>query len=65
MAKKTFKEDSEKSKRARISLECSLEIRKFIRVSAAKKDTSMNDYVVSLVLEKMQQDTEIANSTKP
>lgn len=59
MAKKTVKEDSEKSKRARISLECSHEIRKFIRVSAALEDKSMNDYIVSIIVEKMQKNKEM------
>lgn len=58
MAKKVLKEDAEKSKKARISLECSPEIRKFIRISAAEQDKSMNDYVVSIVLEKMQKNRE-------
>ena len=67
MAKKTGKEDSEsseKSKRARITLECSQEIRKSIRISAAQEDKSMNDFILSIVLEKMQKDKEIAGSAK-
>jgi uncharacterized protein (DUF1778 family) len=65
MARKPVKkEDSEKSKKARISLECSQEIRKFIRISAAQQDKSMNDFVLSIILEKMQKDTESAGSTK-
>lgn len=58
MAKKTANENSEKSKRARITLECSQETRKFIRVSAAQEDKSMNDFILSIVLEKMQKDNE-------
>lgn len=54
MAKKNEKEDSSKSKRARITLECSQEIRKSIRISAAQEDKSMNDFILSIVLEKMK-----------
>ena len=62
MAKKTDKEDSGKSKRARITLECSQEIRKSIRISAAQEDKSMNDYILSIVVEKMQRDKELAQT---
>jgi uncharacterized protein (DUF1778 family) len=58
MAKKNEKEDSSKSKRARITLECSQEIRKSIRISAAQEDKSMNDYILSIVLEKMKEVSE-------
>lgn len=62
MAAKAIKEDSGKSKRARITLECSQETRKYIRVSAAQEDKSMNDFILSIVLEKMQKDKKVANS---
>jgi uncharacterized protein (DUF1778 family) len=67
MAKKNGKEDSEsseKSKRARITLECSQETRKSIRISAAQEDKSMNDFILSIVLEKMQKDKEVAGSAR-
>lgn len=54
MVKKNDKEDFSKSKRARITLECSQEVRKSIRISAAQEDKSMNDYILSIVLEKMK-----------
>ena len=38
-----------KSKRARITLECSPEQRKRIRIMAAQQDQSMNDFLLSLV----------------
>jgi len=62
MVNKNIMEDSEKSKRARITLECSQETRKSIRISAAQEDKSMNDYILSIVLEKMQKDKEIVAS---
>ena len=62
MAKKNDQEDSSKSKRARITLECSQEIRKCIRISAAQEDKSMNDFILSIVLEKMQKDKEVVGS---
>lgn len=64
MAKKNDKEDSSKSKRARITLECSQEIRKSIRISAAQEDKSMNDFILSIVLEKMEKDREVVGSAK-
>lgn len=54
MAKKNDKQDTSKSKRARITLECSQAIRKSIRINAAQEDKSMNDYILSIVLEKMK-----------
>ncbi|MBX9743717.1 MAG: hypothetical protein K2X08_00730, partial [Chlamydiales bacterium] len=62
MAKKNDKEDSSKSKRARITLECSQEIRKSIRISAAQEDKSMNDFILSIVLQKMEKDKEVIGS---
>ncbi len=62
MAKKNDKEDSSKSKRARITLECSQEIRKSIRISAAQEDKSMNDFILSIVLQKMEKDKEVVGS---
>lgn len=64
MTKKNDKENSEKSKRARITLECSQETRKSIRIRAAQEDKSMNDFILSIVQEKMQKDKEIAGSAK-
>jgi uncharacterized protein (DUF1778 family) len=64
MAKKNDKEDSSKSKRARITLECSQEIRKSIRISAAQEDKSMNDFILSIVLQKMEKDKEVVGSAK-
>lgn len=64
MAKKNDKEDSSKSKRARITLECSQEIRKSIRIGAAQEDKSMNDFILSIVLEKMEKDKEVVGSAK-
>jgi len=54
MAKKksTIKND-EKPKRARITLECSLELRKAIRIRAAQEDRSMNDLILSIIEEKL------------
>ena len=53
MAKKPVKVLPEKPKRARITLECSPETRKAIRIMAAQNDKSMNDFILSIVLEKM------------
>lgn len=64
MAKKNDKEDSSKSKRARITLECSQEIRKSIRISAAQEDKSMNDFILSIVLQKMEKDKGVVGSAK-
>lgn len=41
----------DKPKRARITLECSVEERKTIRIKAAQEDKSMNDYILSKILE--------------
>lgn len=38
-----------KPKRARITVECSLEQRRMIRILAAQNDQSMNDFIMSLV----------------
>lgn len=54
MEKKPDKKGTEKSKRARITLECSREIRKSIRIWAAQEDKSMNDFILSIVLESMK-----------
>jgi uncharacterized protein (DUF1778 family) len=54
MAKKPVKELPEKPKRARITLECSPETRKAIRIRAAQNDKSMNDFILSIVIEKME-----------
>ena len=62
MEKKPEKKSSEKPKRARITLECSSEIRKSIRIKAAQEDKSMNDYILSLVLSSMNKGESIADS---
>ena len=62
MEKKSDETVSEKSKRARITLECSSEIRKLIRIKAAQEDKSMNDFILSIVLEKMQNDKEVVGA---
>jgi hypothetical protein len=36
-------------KKARITVECSLELRRVIRILAAQNDQSMNDFILSLV----------------
>lgn len=54
MAKKPIKDIPEKPKRARITLECSPETRKAIRIRAAQNDKSMNDFILSIVIEKME-----------
>ena len=54
MDKKPVKEVPEKPKRARITLECSPETRKAIRIMAAQNDKSMNDFILSMVTEKMK-----------
>ena len=54
MEKNSEKKAAEKPKRARITLECSHEIRKSIRIRAAQDDKSMNDYILSLVLESIK-----------
>ncbi len=56
MEKKSNKKMPEKTKRARITLECSPEIRKSIRIKAAQADKSMNDYILSLVLASMNKE---------
>lgn len=53
MQKKANNKTFEKSKRARITLECTPEIRKSIRIRAAQEDKSMNDYILSVVLASM------------
>lgn len=57
MAKKPAKEapvkEPEKQKRVRITLECSPETRKAIRIMAAQNDKSMNDFIISMVMDKM------------
>ena len=55
MLNKPLKEVPEKQKRARITLECSAETRKAIRIMAAQNDKSMNDFILSTVIEKMEQ----------
>ena len=62
MEKKSEKKSPEKPKRARITLECSSEIRKSIRIRAAQEDKSMNDYILSLVLASMNKEEAIADS---
>ena len=54
MAKKPDKESIEKPKRARITLECAPETRKAIRIMAAQNDKSMNDFILSLVTDKLE-----------
>lgn len=54
MDKKLTTEMPQKEKRARITLECSIEIRKAIRIMAAQADKSMNDFILSLVMDKMK-----------
>lgn len=58
MEKKSDKKMPEKPKRARITLECSPEERKTIRIKAAQEDKSMNDYILSTVLEKTKEASE-------
>lgn len=57
MAKKPAKEvpvkEPEKPRRVRITLECSPETRKAIRIMAAQNDKSMNDFIISMVMDKM------------
>jgi uncharacterized protein (DUF1778 family) len=55
MAKKPVKEVPEKPKKARITLECSSEIRKAIRIRAAQDDKSMNDFILSIVIERLEE----------
>ena len=55
MTKKSTKELLEKPKRARITLECSTETRKSIRIMAAQQDKSMNDFILSTIAEKLKQ----------
>ena len=62
MEKKSDKKAPEKPKRARITLECSPEIRKSIRIKAAQEDKSMNDYILSLVLASMNKREAVADS---
>ncbi len=44
----------DKPKKARITLECSFEQRKAIRILAAQQDKSMNDFLLSLVEKERQ-----------
>lgn len=62
MEKETDKKTPEKPKRARITLECSPEERKTIRIKAAQEDKSMNDYILSRVLETSEKQEERAGS---
>ena len=62
MEKKSDKKAPEKLKRARITLECSPEIRKSIRIKAAQEDKSMNDYILSLVLASMNKRESVTDS---
>lgn len=50
MKNKFLDKKLEKPKRARITLECTPEIRKLIRIRAAQEDKSMNNYILSLVV---------------
>jgi hypothetical protein len=54
MEKNSEKKAAEKPKKARITLECTHEIRKSIRIRAAQDDKSMNDYILSLVLKSIK-----------
>lgn len=62
MKKKSDQKSPEKLKRARITLECTPEIRKSIRIRAAQEDKSMNDYILSLVLAAMNKGEAVADS---
>jgi uncharacterized protein (DUF1778 family) len=62
MEKKSEKKVPEKSKRARITLECTPEIRKSIRIRAAQEDKSMNDYILSIVMASMNKGEAVADS---
>ncbi len=62
MEKKSVKKAPEKTKRARITLECTPEIRKSIRIRAAQEDKSMNDYILSIVLASMGKRKPVADS---
>lgn len=56
MAKNQLKKPCERAreaKRVRITLECSPETRKAIRIMAAQNDKSMNDFIISMVMDKM------------
>lgn len=61
MEKKSDKKEPEKSKRARITLECTPEVRKSIRIRAAQEDKSMNDYILSLVMSSMHLEKAVSN----
>jgi uncharacterized protein (DUF1778 family) len=54
MAKKPVIEVPEKPRKARITLECSPEIRKAIRIRAAQEDKSMNDFILSIVIKSLE-----------
>lgn len=58
MAERPTKENQEKPKRARITLECSLETRISIKIMAAKKNKSMNDFILSTLLEKSKRESD-------
>jgi uncharacterized protein (DUF1778 family) len=56
MDKRSNRKVIEKGKKARITLECSPDIRRSIKIRAAQKDISMNDYLLSIVLESSMKD---------
>jgi len=62
MEKKSEKKVPEKSKRARITLECTPEIRKSIRIRAAQEDKSMNDFILSIVIASINKSEIVAES---
>ena len=62
MEKKSDKKSPEKLKRARITLECTPEIRKSIRIRAAQEDKSMNDFILSIVMASINKGEAIANT---
>jgi len=52
MTEATVNEIPKKPKKVRITLDCSPETRKAIRIMAAQNDKSMNDFIISLIMEK-------------
>lgn len=66
MTLKSKKRESPRTnpKRVRITLECSLEQRKAIRIMAAQNDQSMNDFLLSLV-EKEQKSCHFCETYGP
>jgi len=62
MEKKSEKKVPEKLKRARITLECTPEIRKSIRIRAAQEDKSMNDFILSIVMASINKSEIVAES---